>query len=212
MAAIARILSLAIAAGTAACSSSDDDRGAADAATEDAAAEDAAARDADAGGATLETRVFVSSQQYDGNLGGLAGGDARCQARADAAGLSGTWLAWLGDGIDGPATRFAHADTPYVLVGGGVVAENWPDLIDGTIGVPINHDETGTELPATDDMIVFTAVFHTGGNPTPVNCNRWTTSEVTLVPTGLASATDTGWTVTAPHNCSEMHRIYCFEQ
>jgi hypothetical protein len=156
--------------------------------------------------------VFVTSTKYNGDLGGLTGGDAQCQARADAACLGGTWMAWLGDGVDGPATRFTHSAEPYPLIGGGVVAQNWDDLIDGTIGVPINHDETGTELPAADDMIVWTAVFHTGGNPTPVNCMGWTDASDSLVPTGLASATDTGWTVTAPYFCSEMHRLYCFEQ
>lgn len=166
----------------------------------------------DGGPAGGGSRVFVTSTTYTGNLGGLSGGDALCQARADAAALGGTWLAWLGDGTDGPATRFVHSDAEYRLVGGGVVATSWTDLIDGTIGVPLDHDETGTALPMADDMIVWTAVFHTGGNPTPVHCSGWTSSEVTLVPTGLASATDTGWTVYGPNNCSEMHRLYCFEQ
>lgn len=157
-------------------------------------------------------RVFVTSMKYNGNLGGLTGGDAQCQALAETACLGGTWLAWLGDGVDGPATRFIHSAEPYTRVGGGVLAQNWDDLIDGTLGVPIHHDETGTELPDADDQIVFTAVFHTGGNPTPVNCTGWTDASDNIVPTGLATATDTGWTVTAPHPCSEMHHLYCFEQ
>ena len=41
--------------------------------------------------------VFVSSQTYDGNLGGLAGADAKCQGLADAAGLKGTFKALLLD-------------------------------------------------------------------------------------------------------------------
>ena len=158
------------------------------------------------------SRVFVTSTKYDGDLGGLVGGDARCQEQADAAMLGGSWLAWLGDGTDGPATRFVQSKLEYRRVSGELIAENWDDLIDGTITVPINVDETGTPLPDDDDMIVWTAVFHTGGNPTPVNCDGWTTAAETLVPTGLATATDTGWTVTAPRNCSEMHRLYCFEQ
>jgi hypothetical protein len=166
----------------------------------------------DTGSSGEETLVFVSSQKYDGNLGGLIGADAKCQSMADTASLGGSWMAWLGDGVDGPVTRFVHAETGYRLVGGGLIAENFPDLIDGTIGVPINNDETGTPLPSDDDMIVWTAVFHTGGEPTPVNCSGWTAAENSYVPTGLATSTDTGWTVTAPYNCSEFHRIYCFEQ
>jgi len=36
-------------------------------------------------------RVFVTSETYDGNLGGIAGADSKCQALADAAGLDGIW-------------------------------------------------------------------------------------------------------------------------
>jgi len=35
-------------------------------------------------------RIFVTSTTYDGNLGGLAGADAKCAARGAAAGLSGS--------------------------------------------------------------------------------------------------------------------------
>lgn len=164
------------------------------------------------GGGSDGHRIFVTSTKHDGNLGGLVGGDAVCQALADGEGLGGTWMAWLGDGVDGPATRFTQSTTPYTLVSGVVVAMDWADLIDGTLAVPLDHDESGTPLPVEDDMIVFTAVFHTGGNPTPVNCMGWTDASDTIVPTGLASATDTGWTVTAPYPCSEMHHLYCFEQ
>ncbi|MCO4769019.1 MAG: hypothetical protein KDA24_03250 [Deltaproteobacteria bacterium] len=179
---------------------------------DDSANDDDAANDDDSADQRTETRVFVSSTKHDGALGGLVGGDAVCQGLADAEDLGGTWMAWLGDGTDGPATRFVVSERPYVRVGGGVVAENFADLIDGTIAVPLNQDETGSPLPSDDDMIVWTAVFHTGGEPTPVNCSGWTAAEPTLVPTGLATATDTGWTVTAPYNCDELHRFYCFEQ
>ena len=193
-----------LALGSSACPAVDAGAGAVDAgdALDAGDVVDAGARDG--------TRVFVTSTKHDGNLGGLVGADAECQARGAA--LGGTWLAWLGDSVDGPATRFAQSTARYHLVGGGVVAENWTDLIDGTIGVPLDHDETGTALPPTDDMIVFTAVFHTGGNPTPVSCSGWTTNAADLVPTGLATATDTGWTVTQPRTCDELHRLYCFEQ
>src|SRR5262245_53662129 len=95
--ALTRALLVALGAGAAACSSNQDDRNAGDAAATDAATTDAAttdaattdaattdaaeldateldagATDADAGAAAVETRVFVTSLKYDGNLGGLA--------------------------------------------------------------------------------------------------------------------------------------------
>ena len=36
-----------------------------------------------------DTRVFVTSLKYDGNLGGLVGADAACQELADGAALGG---------------------------------------------------------------------------------------------------------------------------
>jgi hypothetical protein len=204
---------VAVAATLLGCSDSDDEPSADAGVVSDAAASsDAVEPDEVDAALAAETLVFVASAKYNGNLGGLAGGDEKCQALADAANLAGTYLAWLGDGTDGPATRFVQSERPYRLVGGDVIADNWADLIDGTIAAAIDRDETGTRLPGDDDMIVWTAVFHTGGDPTPVHCSAWTSMEETLVPTGLASETDTGWTVFAPHNCSEMHRLYCFEQ
>ena len=43
-------------------------------------------------------RIFVTSTDYNGNLGGLAGANAKCQARAEAAGLSGEWKALVDTG------------------------------------------------------------------------------------------------------------------
>ena len=40
-------------------------------------------------------RVFVTSANYTGDLGGLVGADSKCQALADSAGLDGNYKAWL---------------------------------------------------------------------------------------------------------------------
>jgi hypothetical protein len=49
----------------------------------------------DKSGCRTWARTFVTSTLQLGTFGGLAGGDAICQARADAATLGGTWRAWL---------------------------------------------------------------------------------------------------------------------
>jgi len=76
-------------------------------------------------------RVFVTSHCYLGSLGGLSGADAACQSLADAAGLAGTFAAWISDAYDGPSVRLPHASVPYVLTDGAVVARDWGDLVDG---------------------------------------------------------------------------------
>src|SRR6185312_12286239 len=46
-------------------------------------------------GQSMYKCAFVTSQSYDGNLGGTAGADATCASAATAAGLTGTFAAWL---------------------------------------------------------------------------------------------------------------------
>ena len=50
-------------------------------------------------------KVFVTSTVHDGNLGGLVGADAICNSLASAAGLAGTYKAWLSDGSGWPRCR-----------------------------------------------------------------------------------------------------------
>ena len=76
-------------------------------------------------------RMFISSVDMNGNLGGLRGADATCQARATTARLPGTYKAWLSGSNDSPSTRFTQSTRPYVRVDGQVVANNWDEL---TIG------------------------------------------------------------------------------
>ena len=87
--------------------------------------------------------IFVSSALYTGNLGGLAGADAICNMRAQAAGLPGTYMAWLSTNqANGtPATRFTQSAQPYRKVDGVLVANNWADLIDGTLASAIDKTE-----------------------------------------------------------------------
>ncbi len=93
-----------------------------------------------------EKTVFVTSAQFNGNLGGLEGADAKCQAEADGPASivpSGTYLAWLSDGTDSPDTRFTKSAHPYILLDGTKIAENYTDLTDGSILNAINIDPTG---------------------------------------------------------------------
>jgi hypothetical protein len=108
--------------------------------TEQDAASAAPATTADAGTGAAETgvhgggvvngakRVFVSSETYTGDLGGLDGADAKCQALADAAHLGGTFKAWLSTSTVDAADRLTHSTRPYTLVDGTLIANDWTDL------------------------------------------------------------------------------------
>ncbi|MFM7297985.1 MAG: MopE-related protein, partial [Planctomycetota bacterium] len=172
------------------------------------------------GGGTCSRYAFVTSTMHTGNLGGLAGADSICQTRATAAGLPGTYRAWIGTSAGSPATRFNRSTVPYVLVNGTVVANNWTDLTDGTLASPINRTELNGPSPVGNTSCA-------GGGPTyptawsAVNSNG---SYVGFSACGdFTSASGSGlwgW-VSDPSSwsswcsggvCSWVSPIYCFQQ
>ena len=158
------------------------------------------------------TFVFVTSTLTNGRFGGLAGGDAICQGLAMDAGLSGTWLAWLStdNPADGPAKRFVHSTAPYRLVDGTKIADDWDDLIDGTLAVPINLTEGGA--PADMTQRVWTNTNTTGSHSSNSDCSVWSPGGNNGA-YGNRTATDSDWTNTGQDTgCSDMHHLYCFQQ
>jgi hypothetical protein len=155
-------------------------------------------------------RVFVSSEYYPGNLGGLAGADAICQTLAQAAGLPGTYKAWLSDSTASPSTRFVRSTGPYRLVGGSKIADNWKDLTDGALQVPIIVTETGAGVASA------TAVWtHTHPNGTALtsadHCGNWSTATGDG-DVGDLTARNATWTVDDTLACTSGGRLYCFQQ
>jgi hypothetical protein len=113
-------------------------------------------------------KVFVSSETYTGMmrqidpwLWGLDAADAKCQRLATAAGLVGTYKAWLSNGSASPASRFVRSIYPYVRVDGVMIASNWDDLVDGVLNNPINKTETGVP-PTSQTQGVWTGLWTNG--------------------------------------------------
>jgi hypothetical protein len=154
--------------------------------------------------------VFVTSATYDGNLGGLDGGHAKCQAAADAAGLPGTFRAWLSDDTLSPATDPGFTKIlPYHRTDGVRIADDWTDLTDGSLAASISVDELGQNV----STVVWTGTFASGlvlGTPFQ-RCLDWTT---TATPgfVGSTSSVDGNWTNAASVICTTEARLYCFEQ
>jgi hypothetical protein len=165
--------------------------------------------------------VFVTSTLYNGDLGGLAGADAKCQARAEAAGVAGNYKAWLSDATGSPATRFAPSAVPYTLVDGTVIANNWADLIDGNLVAKISKTELGGAVP------VGNTVCGGGGFPTVWSnttasgalrsaggsCANWTSLGAQGAAWGNAGLSTSGWSDwCSGGECSSKSPIYCFQQ
>lgn len=123
-------------------------------------------------------KVFVTSQTYNGNLGGVSGADSKCQARANAAGLDGTYRAWItGSNSDlSPTNRFERNDyldsLPYYLVNGERVANNWAGL-SSTLQHSINVDERGR---GTGGGRVWTNTWRSGSRRGNYHCIDWSSS------------------------------------
>jgi len=154
--------------------------------------------------------VFLSSQTYDGNLGGVSGADAKCQALAQAAGLSGIFMAWISDDSTSPNERFWHSFYPYLLSSGYKVAENWEDLTNW-ISVAINRTEWN-EGPVTEYVWTGTAMDgRRAGLPSP--CENWLSNSDTVDGiVGSSGDIDYRWTSVRDPICSNFYHIYCFQQ
>jgi cysteine-rich repeat protein len=160
-------------------------------------------------------RMFVTSPLYDGlEMGGVAGAKAKCQARADAAGLGGVWDAWISDAQSSPATRFTQSPGGYARLDGVAIANSWDDLVDGTLDARPQIDEFLENHGLT---MIWTGTTAAGTVSTH-HCNGWTTNSNQVIGiAGYTNATDSMWSDigldTNPEiTCFGAKRLYCFEQ
>lgn len=158
--------------------------------------------------------AFSTSTTVTGAIGGLLGADAFCQARADAVGLPGTYMAWLATAAASPASRFTQATVAYVMptnTGTAVrLADDWADLTDGTIDTPFNRREDGMTVPPN---VPWTNVTTNGNTRNLGDCLGWTNanSNVTGVQ-GFSNTTESVWTENDTGMCNVLHRLFCFQQ
>lgn len=165
--------------------------------------------------------VFITENNVNttafgtGNLGGLAGADNICQTRAAAAGLSGFYRAWVSSSSLSAATRMTHFDGEYRLINGTKIADNWADLVDGSIQHPINVTEYGLTIPGT--IPVYTGTNTNGSTDSPNTCSDWTSSSgTTWVRGGNGGVSNGEWTFWVFAGCDGNWgtgwKLYCFEQ
>jgi hypothetical protein len=162
------------------------------------------------------TVVFVTSGMYNGNLGGLAGADAKCQTLATAAQLPGTYKAWLSDKNYSAASRLTHGTGPYVLVDGTVVANGWTGLTTGTLLHAIDLTEKGGVWPTNN---VWTATTASGdikplADVEDAYCYNWSQSTFSAyVQAGFGRDDGSGsWTDFDHTSCDALGTLYCVQQ
>lgn len=164
-------------------------------------------------------RVFITSVTYNGNLGGLAGADAKCQTLANNANLGGTtWKAWLSSSTTSSVHRLFHLAGPYKLVGGWIIANDWNDMITKKnttyLRQPIIQDENGRFWPPVN--FVWTATNTDGTTNSGHTCNNWTSSSSSSSGFfGWYSSSGSDWTNYGPNipdSCNNNFHLYCFEK
>lgn len=181
-----------------------------------------AGSDASAGDGSVtpgRKRMFVTTQQFTGNLkaagggvDGLQGGDAICNREAGEARLSGTFRAWLSTSTVAAKDRVA-AVGPWFLVDG---TEAFPSAspVDGPRWFP-NVTAAGKVLFNFDEAWTGTA---SDGKRSPDGsaCRDWTSDAVGDLGGVGAISSSSEWTakVIAPTTeaCNASAHIYCFEQ
>lgn len=168
----------------------------------------------------VEKVIFVSNTAYQGNLGetfGAYDADKICYSAAQAAGLSGSFIAWLSDSSSTVAQRSSHNQGPYILTDQSTrIAKNWMDLIDGTLLHPINLNASGSYVGT---QYVWTGTS-AAGSSTGKDCEDWTSN--TGDPSiggmgdhgevGYTGSVNGGWTALGDRECDEYYRLYCIEQ
>jgi hypothetical protein len=102
--------------------------------------------------------AFVTSTMTTGNMGGLGGADTICTNRANAAGLAGTFKAWL-------AGRSLGTASGWIRVDGKALANLQSDLNQGNWFYPLRINESGGDI---GESLIYTG--QSGGG----DCTGWT--------------------------------------
>lgn len=131
--------------------------------------------------------IFVSSKHYKGGeIGGITGGDAKCQALADVAGLAGEFKVWLATSKDdAPLLRFSWFPGPYVDVNGNLMAYTWAEIYQSANPAPVITEQgiaaADSEIewiwkePVITRLIAWASELGGPGGPAvdPAHCGGW---------------------------------------
>ncbi len=171
-------------------------------------------------------RVFVTSTTYDGNLGGITGADAKCQARADAASLGGTWKAIISDSTTNAIGRVLNRTKPVFTIAGKlawnpsqqVILGGDTNAVYGSGALPFGPGVIAsaiytTELGTTPGSApVWTATNTAGVTQGTSHCSNWTSNSSGLSGYyGNASSNSNIWIVQNVLTCNNTNRLYCLE-
>ena len=133
----------------------------------------------------------------------LAGADALCAARANAAALPGTFVAFLSTSMINAGDRLAGA-RGWVRPDGRPFADQVDDLVNGTIVFPPRLDEAGNDLGGAH-VVSGTQ----GGGTASTSCSDYS-DPAGMIRFGSTDGTYEAWFTRGFDPCNQPARIYCF--
>ena len=169
--------------------------------------------------------VFLTSESFTGDLGGLAGADKRCNQLAVASLLGGSFRAWLlvdGQTLAARFPEFSGAPTAwnFTSMGNELLAKSFQQLVSQGPAGPLAYTEQGDSQPKRYVWTNITAAGLAAGG----DCGQWTSTDGTALyglsgfvpnegPEALAWYQQRRWTdfKGLKHPCYYSHPIYCIQ-
>ncbi len=177
--------------------------------------EDTGIQDSGSCASSDHCKIFVTDSQYDGNIGGSAGGDAICMSDTNYPG-TGTYKAML---VDSSRSGNPLSQSDWVLQ-----ASKEYRRLDGITSIGTTSNEAifalsyGSPLSNTFSATVtgalWTGLYGQYDNwTTSYNCNNWTANS-----SGITGRYGAGYAVTSsavdygPGSCNVLANIICIQQ
>jgi hypothetical protein len=166
------------------------------------------------GAVNCDRVVFVTSTTGSGNLGGIEGADAKCNATASSSShpsVKGkTFKAWIGKLTNGkvsPKDRLTQGTGNYVLPFGDVIAKGWAPFASAVHEHAIDRNEAGQ--PTT--VKVWTGAT-ADGEASGDDCDGWTTPSAAIEGVyGTSVETGAAWSASGNSACNDSFALYCVE-
>jgi uncharacterized repeat protein (TIGR02543 family) len=150
--------------------------------------------------------AFVTSTTQSSNLGGLAGADSLCQARAAAAGLPGTYRAFLSSSTVNAIDRFGSA-RGWVRTDGKPFLDQIADITTSRVLYPVRLDEAGNDVGSSN---VVTGSNNIGTLSVFGSCNDWTSASFsTTTACGYSDTNSYQVAFGCSRFCGDTERLLC---
>jgi hypothetical protein len=149
--------------------------------------------------------VFLTSSLHSPVGLTLQSADDICNARATAAGLPGTYVAWLSTSTVAARNRVGTA-RGWVRPDGRPFSDRVEDILAGVIYYPIALDESGAPVGAQDPVITGSNAYGTTAN----NCTNFTMGSPDSAAAGDPLGTAGAWATSGTMDCGVMGRLACF--